>query len=353
MRRVVSIGVLLVVSAVLIAVIVLAVGLERTAAAVAEAGVSAFAAVGAMAAAFLLIQTISWAILNRPIGHRIPFRTLLEASTVGLAGNLVTPSTLLGGEPLKVLYARRVARLPVHEVAGTVLLSKYLEAVSFVLFFSVSAVIATVRYRDALFGSYLAVGVTLMVVAGVLLVFCAVLCVSLWRRWQPLTRVLGLLGRLPFVGRRIQAFRRRTRQMEDQVSRVFCEEGAAAWQVFGAQLVGHAAIFLKPALFFTLGAGITLDLGQLCLLFMVGQALLAFQITPSGAGVLDTGLLGAFALMGLSEPTHLAQCVAFLLCLRLWDGLVIGAGVLLAARHGLRVFTNRSDSPPADSPDSD
>ncbi|MFH1732963.1 MAG: flippase-like domain-containing protein, partial [Planctomycetota bacterium] len=152
------ISILLVLSVAVLAVPVFAIGFAQTVRAVMEAGVAAFAAVGALTLAFLLIQSVAWTILNRPVRHRVPFRTLFEASVVGLAGNLLTPSTFLGGEPLKIIYVGRNAHLPYHEVAGTVLMSKYLEGISFILFFSFSAVVAAAGFRDLLFGPYLAVG---------------------------------------------------------------------------------------------------------------------------------------------------------------------------------------------------
>lgn len=338
MRRAVHISIMIALSAGILVAIVFAVGFERTAKAVADAGVPAFAVVGGLTLAFLLIQAVAWAILNRPIKHHVPFLTLLKGSIVGVAGNILTPSTYVGGEPLKILYVARAARLPYHEVAGTVLLSKYLEAVSFILLLSFSTVVAMVSYRESLFGPYLGAGVAIAVFTTALLALCVAMWFSLSRRWRPLTRLLRTLARLPVLRQRLPGLLRRTRDMEDQVSRVVREEKAAASQTFGVHVLGHVAIFLKPALFFYLGAGMGLTLGQLCLLFVVGQALLAVQLTPSGAGVLDTGLIGAFALMGLTEEHHLAKCMAFLLCLRFWDILIVGAGAWLASRAGARVL---------------
>jgi len=337
-RRAIHISIMIALSVGILAAIVFAVGFERTAAAVADAGPLAFAVVGGLTLAFLLIQAAAWAILNRPIKHRVPFLRLLKGSVVGVAGNILTPSTYLGGEPLKIVYVGRAAHLPYHEVAGTVLLSKYIESVSFILLLSFSAVVATLSYRESLFGPYLGAGVAIVIFTTALLTLCGAMWLSLSRRWRPLTRVLRALARLPVLRQRLPGVLRRTRDMEDQVSRVFCEEKAAASQTFGIHVLGHITIFLKPALFFYLGAGMGLSLGQLCLLFVVSQALLAVQLTPSGAGVLDTGFIGAFALMGLNDDQHLAKCMAFLLCLRFWDIIIVGVGAWLASREGARVL---------------
>ena len=343
MRRVVHIGIMIALSVVLVVAMVSFVGFGPTLQAIGAAGVAPFAAVGVLTALGLLIQAGAWAILNRPIRHNVRFRSLFAASTVGLAGNLLTPSSFLGGEPFRVLYVSRTANLPYHEVASAVVLVKYLEATSFVVLFSFSAIVSAIYYQEALFGPYLGFGVAILAVAGILLGVAGAMLLSLWRGWRPLSWIVRAVGRLPRLGRRIGGFRRRTRQMEDQVSRVFREEGRATWPVMGGQLLGQLAIFLKPAAFFYLGSHLKLDLGQLCLLYVACQFLLSVQIMPAGAGTLDTGLLGTFALMGLGESQHLAGCMAYLLCLRLWDVVLVGAGAWLTARLGVRMFTARPE----------
>ena len=335
----VKLAIVLILSAVILAAIVGFVGFERTRAAVQQAGVGAFAGVGATVVAVLLLHAAAWMALNRPIQHKVPFPTLLEAVVVGMAGNILTPSTYLGGEPLKVLYVGRATRHPYHEVAGTVLLSKYLEALSFVLFFGVSTLVAAVAYGEQLFGPYLAAGVTLVLVAAGLLAAFVVLWLSLSRRWRPLARVLTALARAGLFRRFLARLRGRARVMEDQVSRVFCEEAKTARLVFGLFLLAHAAIFVRPALFFLLGYQVRLGLREMCLLFVASQAVLAFQVTPSGVGPLDGGLILTFALMGLDTAQDAAQCMAYLLCLRLCDALLVGIGLFLATRVGAEILT--------------
>jgi uncharacterized protein (TIRG00374 family) len=281
-------------------------------------------------------------VLNRPIGHRVAFHRLFKAVVAGVAGNILTPSTYLGGEPLKVVYVGRTTGLPYHEVAGTVVLCKYLEAISFILFFGFSTLVAAVSFHGVLFRApWLPAGLTLLALAAALLVLGGVLWVSLSRRRRPLTRLVGLLARGPLFARFFAGLRERTHAMEGQVSRVFCEEGMASLLGFLAFVVAHAAVVAKPAAFFFLGAGNGLGLGEVCLIFVACQGLLAVQITPSGVGTLDGGLIGTFALMGLSE----AQCMAFLLCLRFWDVLIVGSGAFLAARVGAKILSGKFAPP--------
>ncbi len=326
------------------------VGFGKTWQAVEQAGPPAFIVSGLLSLVLLMLQAGAWAALNPPVDHRVPFPTLLKGATVGLAVNIVTPSSYLGGEPAKVLYVGRKTGLPYQELAGTVVLAKYLEALSFILFFSFCTVVAAVYYRGVLFRPpNLPAGITLLALATLLLGLFVVLWLALSRRWTPLTRLVGALGRMRFGSRFFGKLRQRTYEMEQQVSRVFCEERHAAFRCFALFVLTHIVIFVKPGVFFFVGtkeSRILLGLGQLSLIFVACQALLAFQLTPSGAGTLDAGMLGTFALIGLAEP----QCMAYLLCIRFWDIMVVSAGALLTARAGARFLAARAAHAPEAAP---
>jgi len=347
-RRILSLAIMLPVTVALLCAIVGIVGFEETVRQVRQAGAGAFLSVGVLTALVVAAQAAAWDFLNRPIGHRVRFVTLVAGVVVGQAGNIVTPSTYLGGEPFRVAYVVKMAGLPAHEVAGAVLLCKYLEFVSFMLLFAFSALVAAVEYRGVLFVPPNVVGgAAILVAAGLMVGSAALLWLSLWRRWRPLTQIVSALGLIRPLRRRVVRLRRRAAAMEDQVSRTFCEEGGVSLAAFGAMVVTHAAVFAKPLAFFFLGWHLRLSLGQLCLIFAAGQLLLAVQLTPSGVGMLDGGLIGTFALLGMDSASHAAMCMAYLLCLRLWDAVMIGAGAFLAARIGTRLITTKVIPPPS------
>ena len=322
----------------LLAAVVAFVGFEATVQAVGQAGPAAFISTGVLLAAVLVIQAVAWSILSKPIGHRISLRTLLGATAVGMAGNILTPSTYLGGEPVKVIYAGRKTGLSYQELAGTVVLAKYLEALSFVLFLAVGALATAIGLRDVLFhGASAAVGIAAVGAIAAALALFVVLWVSLSRRWAPLTATVTLMARLGPGRRMFIRLRRRSRKMEHQVSRVFCEEHGAIWPAFALYVLTHLAMFVKPLAFFGLGWGAGLGLAELGLIFLTCQVLLAFQLTPSGVGTLDGGLLGVLALAGLAITQP--QCAAYLLCIRFWDAALLGVGALLGARAGADMVT--------------
>mgnify|MGYP002064740978 CR=1 FL=1 len=100
-------------------------------------------------------------------------------------------------------------------------------------------------------------------------------------------------------------------------------------------LLTLTTIYVKPLLFFYLGYGKVLRPSELGLIFLTSQVLLAFQLTPSGVGTLDGGMLGVFSLIHLKAAT----CMAFLLITRFWDLLIVGFGALYGARVGAGMLT--------------
>ena len=334
MRAKVKILLLAVVSLGIIAVVVLVTGPARTLAAVQRAGMMAFVAVGVTMPVTLLLRAAAWSLLTVPIGHRVRFRTLLAAETVGQAGNMLTPSSYLGGEPLKVIYVGRAVPNRYREIAGTVLLGKYLEGISFLLASGLGAIVVLAAFHKVLMSQYPGLGAGLLTMTVLCLVLSAVLLVSLRAGWRPLTRLVRLLGRVGFFTRFFGRLAYRSRRMEEQVSRVIRQERSAPRWAFVLYMVMHAVIVTRPGVFFWFGGHVVMGPGELCLIFVTSQMLLFFQLTPSGAGTLDGGMIGVFALLGLGQ----SDCIAFLLCLRLWDGVTIGAGVLLATRTGSQIL---------------
>lgn len=336
MHPALKVGIALVLSLLVLGLIVYWVGFRETVDALGEVGVFAFLMLGVLAFLPLGLQALAWAPLNQTVHHRIPFWTLFEATTMGMAVNILTPSSYLGGEPVKIFYVGKKERLPYGEVAGTVVLAKWLEALSFLSILSATASVAIYTYGSDLFsGKFLALGIALLSLIAVLVGSCCVLAAALWRGWRPLTVIMGWVSKLRPSSRKLRNLRVRLGQVESQVTKVFKQNPRLSTLAFFIFMGAHITLFLRPWVFFILGAGIGLDFGQLCLIFVSSQALSALQFTPSGIGTLDGGLIGVFILLGLGE----APCLAYLLCARFWDAVIVGAGALLGAKVGTKLLT--------------
>jgi len=330
-RHVKTIG-SIILALVLLVVVVHVIGREETFDALARAGFAPFLAVGALQVGIVLLHSLAWSRTCRSIGLPIRFRSLGVATLIGQAVNILTPSAYLGGEPAKVIYVGRTTGQPYERLTSTVVLLKVWELLSFVLLFGLATLTAGLGYRETLFRSpYTATGVLLVVLAVGLLALGIVVWTALRRGAHPLTALVSGIARILPKLRFMERLRERCRSMEDDVVRVVNSEGLSSWSVFGMLFVTHVMIFYRPGLFFALGGADTLTFGELCLVFVVGQALLSLQLTPSSVGVLDAGLLGAFALVGLSVPDGMV----FLLSVRLWDAVTVAVAAWICGRAGI------------------
>jgi uncharacterized protein (TIRG00374 family) len=322
------------------------VGPAQTLEALRQVGWTGFASLGALLAVTFVLQAAAWTVLNRLVDLRLGALTALEASIVALAGNIIMPSAHLGGEPVKVLYAGRKRQLSYDALASSVLLGKYLEMISFVMFVSLATVACALGFKGVLFRPpHLAWGIVMVALGAVALVLTAVLTVSLARRGTPLSALVGVLARLRIFPKFFERLRRRALKVELRVSQVFRRQVKAMVPAFLLYLLTHVAIFVKPLAFFALGWQVRLDLPELCLFFLTSQVLLALQIVPSGAGTLDGGMFAMLALAGLhiSPP----QMAVYLLCIRFWDAVVVAIGAVLAARVGTGLFSGRKNGNPS------
>jgi uncharacterized protein (TIRG00374 family) len=339
MGRVLKVALGVIVTIAILALVVHITGVEETAEAIGQAGIWAFAAIGGTQLLFLLLHAVAIRVLCKPIGHRISLWRMLKATTTGMAANIITPSTYLGGEPIKVIYLGRKTGLSYQELAGTVLLAKYMEALSFVFLLGICVGATLVVFGDHLFSSAnIAIGIALILVAAGAIVLSMTILGALRHDRRPLTAVVEFLSRPRWSRRFFARLRKRTRVMEGQVSRVFREEGPAIKSSLLMYVLSHGVLFVRPLVFFGLGWGMELDFELLSLIFIMSQVLLALQITPSAVGTLDGGLIGVLALVQADTIISAPQCAAYLLALRFWDAIVVGAGVMLSAKVGLKLL---------------
>ncbi len=321
-------------------VMVLIVGPGKTFEALQQVGLASFLSVGVLLAVTLTLQAMAWTALNRVMGIKLGPLTALEASTVGLAGNIIAPTAHMGGEPIKVLFAGKKKNLSYEALASTTLLGKYLEMISFVLFVSFGTAISCYFLRSDFFqGPYLGWGITLLAVGTISLLLAVGMTISLILRGTPLAGLLSLFIKLHIFRNFFQRLQSRAVKVELRASGMFRRQGKAMVPSFLMYLATHIAIWIKPLAFFYLGWKAHLDIAQLSLFFIVFQVLLAFQIVPSAAGTLDGGMFGMIAISGM--PISAPQMAVFLLCIRFWDLVVVAIGAALASRVGAALLSER------------
>ncbi|MBN2449561.1 MAG: flippase-like domain-containing protein [Lentisphaeria bacterium] len=340
MRRTIRITLALTGSAVILAAVLALVGWRATIEAVRAGGVTAFLVSGLFLAVQVFLQAVGLHILSHAVGHRVPLWGSLRAVATGLGAGVLLPGGYVAAEPVKVVYLRATTGLPAAELAGTVLLSKYLEVISFAAVVALTGIAALPclglgvsgdgrHLSPALFG----------VLSGLAGVGMIGLLVFLERRHRPLTATARGLARVLRGRPSIRRLAENTAVMEDWAGAAFLRHRVPVFLSLASFLVFHGMVILRPAAVFALGWGIGLTLSQLSVIFLVTQLLHAAQVTPSGVGTLDGGLLATLAVVDLS--IRAPQCAAFLLYLRFWDAALAGIACLFALRAGVRLLGAR------------
>lgn len=342
-RRVPVFFLLALISVAAVVLILHRVGFEGTLNALGRAGPLAFLAMFSLSVLWLVCQALAWDRLGRPVGHRVPFRSLFGAVLVGFVGNYLTPSMYVGGEPMRVAYVGYRRRLPYYQVAGTVLLSKYLEFMAFVLLVCAGTGVALVHYwEDLADPAYRWVRLVMAAGAAVLLTVLVLLVVALRGRHRPISAVVEWSIRRRLVRRWLRRRRRRIRQMEDQIIATFNREGVSAWSAFAFLCLGFATAFVRPLVFFYFlkDDSSVFSFPELCLIFTLTQFVLAMQFTPGSLGAYEGGMIGIFAILEHSD----VHALAYVMCLRVAEGLVVLLGLLAAMRQGIRVLASARTS---------
>jgi uncharacterized protein (TIRG00374 family) len=338
-RRVSVVFVLGVLSVVAFGLILHFVGFRQTLAALADAGPLAFVATFLLAVVWLLFVALGWALLSHPVGHRIPLATLFGGVLIGFVGNYITPSMYVGGEALRAAYVSRKCRLPAYQVAGTVILSKYLEFMAFALMVCLATVVALVHYGTVLSTPlYHVWRVAMIGGAAVLATVLVLLLVALWGRHRPLSAVVRFFIRMRLFHHALDRVRIAVQRMEDQMSGTFNRQGRWAWTAFGVLCLGLVALFLRPLVFFCFlrHQHVVFNFAELCLIFALTQLVLGFQITPGSLGTYEGGMIGIFTILGRAGLTS-DLAMAYVLCVRSSELVLLIAGALLGTHQGLKI----------------
>ncbi|HHJ00828.1 MAG TPA: hypothetical protein ENJ81_01405, partial [Candidatus Aerophobetes bacterium] len=73
----------------------------------------------------LFISAVSWQVILKGYGYRLPFRDVIVARTIGFAISYLTPSAYIGGEPLRIYILSKKHSLSLTRVGATVIVSKF------------------------------------------------------------------------------------------------------------------------------------------------------------------------------------------------------------------------------------
>jgi uncharacterized protein (TIRG00374 family) len=290
--------------------------------------------------------TLSWWIILRSYGIRLPLPQVIGARLSGYAISYLTPTLYFGGEPVRALMVTGKTDAPTTRVFATVFLERFLGGLSMILFILV--------------GSFFAISSPALPWPEKRLLISGVGFITFWIlvglvnfawniKW--ISRAIRLLGALfrrwrAGLGRAAD----KVSETEDEIHYAFTRHWKGTVLAFLVQLLGTFFVYMRPQVFFYFSSGQVFTFPQLSLLFTLTVILLSFflWITPGGIGTGEAAIIGIFHLVAPSVSKQGA--VAFSLMFKFAESILVAIGLYYLAQRGITRIGRRRPSEEAPQP---
>ncbi len=289
-------------------------------------GLWGFVAVTANVVAVLFVWMLSWSVLLRSAGVRVPWSTLAGSLLSGFAVSYLTPSMHLGGEPVRAYAVARRAGVPMARVVATVVLERLLAALALVCVAAMGGLfVLASRELPRTDKQGVAVGL------AAIIAFVGIGLLSFARDYRWLSRGISALARRAPGRDRMARASARVAEMEQEVHRALRYRLFHTLLAFGLQLLVVFLNYLRPLVFFYFTQRIVFGFSQLSLYFTLNVFLTTvFWVTPGGLGIAEGGRMGILALVGIPG----SGAIAFSVVYRFVEMLGVLIGILLMLRWG-------------------
>ncbi len=267
----------------------------------------------------LLIQAISWMELLGTLDSPPSLFTAMKAILAGWSGNYLTPSMYLGGEPLRAYMLSKETKTPFSILLGSVLVHKFIELLSFLLYLLFSFFLVGFFYALKIYASFYLLFI--LSFSLLLLVFIAIFA-SIIKKKAIFSRLAEFCIRQGLFSLYFQNHLEDIQKMEQEIFNAFHQNRKATLLSLLWMLLFHFLIFIRPFLFMSFYHTF-LSLEELALLFLALQFLQAFQFTPGGLGILEGGIIGLFAFMKLAP----SLAIGYALLCRVGDIIIVALGI--------------------------
>lgn len=271
-----------------------------------------------------IINTLSFCVILRdgdPNTEKLGFMQLFKITVSGNAINHITPFGLMGGEPYKIIVLQPV--LGIEKATSSVLLSTMMRFVAHfiywiisipLLFFLVPVVSDSVEIAIIISG-----GMTFLLLLWAYRVYTR----------GGVNRALMIAGRLPFIGKRIRAYRKQHQSKIEHMDTLIADLYQNRKKDFITSLLLEFStrfIICIEVIFMMKAIGDPITYGQSVLIESI-QSLIAnlFFFMPMQLGAREGGFAAVFGI--LSMPVALGVFVS--LCNRIREIFWVLAGVLL------------------------
>jgi len=284
-----------------------------------------------------LFWTLAWLVIMRGFEVEAPIPLCFWARIGSFAVSYLTPSMHFGGEPVRALVIERESESSYSRIFATIVAERI----------SMMTALVTVIVLGALFGlfSQLPTNTLLyLVLISLLFVFLLTsLILNFYKKLFLFTRFLAWLKKLlpwPEVLGKVEGI---VKHLEQEINMAFGQHIKHTFIALLLDLIATIFMLLRPQIYFYFTQGRIFSLIELTMLFALISVLSSmFWITPGGIGIAEGGLIGIFALFGISG----SEAVAYSFSVKVIEFFFVGVGLALLARYGIMnlLFERRGKS---------
>jgi len=271
---------------------------------------------------------LSWLVILRSYGVRIPLTSLIGARLSGYAVSYLTPSLYFGGEPIRGLLVVNRTSSPATRIFATIVVERILGGLSLVVF--------------VLMGSFYALTSPGIAMPAKRAVIIGVAFIAFWimvglinfaGNFKWISRTIRLLRYLfPWWQDRFKRAAEKVSETEDEIYKASRWHWRGTILAFLIQLFGTFFIYMRPQIFFYFSNHTTFSFPQLSLLFTLNIMLSSFLwITPGGLGTSEFAYVGIFRLVGIGK----GEAVAFSLMFKFAELLFVAIGLAYLFNKGI------------------
>lgn len=282
----------------------------------------------------MLIGALSWQIVLRAYGHRLPFKDVLVIKLIGFAISYLTPSMYIGGEPVRVYLMGKKYNVSLTRIGATVVVDKFLELGAVLFYILLGSVYTLICYTLPL-----QLFILLVVINAVFLGAVGLLLISFIYKTKPFSAVMGFFERFKLLKKSVGKATPFVLKLEEEVASAFGKHRKSTLQAFFLNLAIGGFIFIKPAIFFYF-LRIMFSLSQLSLLYALTHLLLALQFTPGALGIFEWGEVGIFSIIGIQSE----KALAYTLMVRIADLLVVIVAVVTVLHMGVKYLRGKGNN---------
>jgi len=270
----------------------------------------------------ILILSIRWKVIIGANFKETKLKNIVNFKIAGFALSYATPTVLIGGEPLRILFLKEVEKVPLSTGTSSVLIDKILEITAF--FIMVCCGVFFALKNQINFGWSLAMEIFLFFVFFLLLAFF----VATIRGKKFFTFIFDFLPEKK-IFKKVESY---LKKVEQEMIYFFGKKTKRFLLSIALSLLGVSLIMLENflALYFL---GINLNFVQV-LIFTAIPGLTFLMPIPGAFGAYELSRNSIFSVFALSPELAMTSSII----IRMRDLCFVLLGILLASRYGMRFF---------------